>query len=83
MFEPAGTFSRIVLVVVPVLLPLSKIVAPTGTELTEILPTADTAHGSNKRSNNTPTIRDFFFISDFPIVKTNKNIIAPTFDKYY
>jgi hypothetical protein len=81
--DPAGIFSMVAGVTLPVLVPFSNIVAPVGTELTEIFPTADTAHGSNSRSNNAPVTRVIFFMADFLVVKTNKNTIAPAFDKFY
>lgn len=70
-------------VVLPVLVPFRRIVAPVGAEFTVIFPTAETTDGSSSRSNNAQITRKFFFMSDFPIVQTNKNTWVSSSDKFY
>jgi hypothetical protein len=75
IFDPAGTLSMVAGVTLPVLVPFRNIVAPFGTEVTEIFPTADTAAGSSRTIRVRQIIRYALFIAMLSFQQsTEKNL---------
>jgi hypothetical protein len=65
VYEPQGTFSIIELGVNPVLMPFCIIVAPVGTELTDIFPTVDTALEAARSQVSKRELNEFFSCQTF------------------